>query len=105
MNESYDKIEASIAGWGKTETNKKSDVLLEGISTVHGSALCASGPIICAIPTRGQPESGDSGSPMVVDNTVIGVISTGFWYRIYLATKINRYLDWIEQHSDVKILD
>ncbi|XP_017775144.1 PREDICTED: transmembrane protease serine 9-like [Nicrophorus vespilloides] len=71
---------------------------------IHASHICTKsegGKSTC---------SGDSGGPLVLaeDNTQIGLVSFGVsfgceigWPAAY--TRITYFLDWIEEHSDVKI--
>ncbi|AOS62939.1 S1 family peptidase [Actinoalloteichus hymeniacidonis] len=79
--------EATILGWGTTETGSTSRYLLEAVAPLTSDATCSdaygnsfgSDSMICA----GYPEGGidacqgDSGGPLVVDGVLVGLTSWG----------------------------
>ncbi|XP_068085728.1 trypsin-like [Anabrus simplex] len=70
---------------------------------------------LARLPRRGDPipvhgsatimgwgfTDGDSGSPVVVDGEVVGIVSWGAKKTLYFPnvhTRVSSYIDWIEEH-------
>ncbi|KAH8387724.1 hypothetical protein KR093_009179, partial [Drosophila rubida] len=101
-----------IAGWGRTEENSLSNVLLmANVSTIrrqtcgsiYGSGLLPG--MLCAGRLQGGTDScqGDSGGPLVHEGRIIGVVSWGFGCAepglpgVY--TDVHYYRQWIEERT------
>ncbi|KAJ8931008.1 hypothetical protein NQ314_016129 [Rhamnusium bicolor] len=110
----YEGRNARVSGWGLTiGGGTTSQVLMEVNSTVISNDLCNSyyGIVeesqICLSGVGGVgPCNGDSGGPLVLGNEQIGITSYGVLgcppdYPSGF-TRIASYLDWIEQHTDLK---
>ncbi|XP_062138148.1 trypsin alpha-3 [Drosophila sulfurigaster albostrigata] len=101
-----------VAGWGRTEENSLSNVLLmANVSTIrhqtcgsiYGNGLLPG--MLCAGRLQGGTDScqGDSGGPLVHEGRIIGVVSWGFGCAepglpgVY--TDVHYYRQWIEERS------
>ncbi|EDV91671.1 GH24502 [Drosophila grimshawi] len=101
-----------VSGWGRTEENTLSNVLLSAnvslirwrtCRSIYGSGLLDG--MICAGRLRGGTDScqGDSGGPLVYADRVIGVVSWGYGCAepglpgVY--ADVQYYHQWIEERS------
>jgi len=109
--------ESSIAGWGNLSTNGSSpDILREVLVPIIDKDTCnaidsyngtLTDNMLCAGYMSGGRNScfGDSGGPLIVDNTLIGIISFGAqecaqmnFPTIY--TNVKKYANWISSHIE-----
>ncbi|XP_023169870.2 trypsin alpha-3 isoform X2 [Drosophila hydei] len=105
-------VTCQVAGWGRTEQNTLSNVLLTANVTTVRHATCAtiySGSLLpgmlCAGRLRGGTDScqGDSGGPLVYEGRVIGVVSWGYGCAepglpgVY--ADVQYYRQWIEERN------
>ncbi|XP_076269454.1 mast cell protease 1A-like [Rhynchophorus ferrugineus] len=105
-HESFLGASATVSGWGLTETGHPSNVLKEANVKIIDDDIICRGPrsLICAIGTNDEtPCSGDSGSPLIWNDVLIGIVSSGFCFSDSYYTRVTRYLKWIAQNSDIKI--
>ncbi|XP_013118423.2 trypsin eta [Stomoxys calcitrans] len=79
-------VTCQVSGWGKTERNSLSPILLTANVTTISRTVCSVSYLngilngmICAGHLKGGTDScqGDSGGPLVYNNTLIGVVSWG----------------------------
>ncbi|XP_060531127.1 trypsin-like isoform X1 [Cylas formicarius] len=115
---------ATLSGWGETETGRESSILLYAEIPLIDVTECnnalvklmdprANNPFdsqtnICTFSTTYQSScTGDSGGPLALNGTLIGIVSWGMGncgdkiYSPSVYVKVSKYIDWIQQHSDL----
>ncbi|KAK9519147.1 hypothetical protein VZT92_021893 [Zoarces viviparus] len=89
-----------VSGWGRTETQNISSLLMEVDVTLIDDKQCAENNCYCSLAGTG-PGNGDSGGPLVCDGEkAYGVVSTmvkphSDHPSIYTFIKIPSYRSWI----------
>lgn len=107
---------ATVSGWGRTDgfTSGVSSVLNSVDVKVISNDECSRDfaildNIICVSGDEMTGScSGDSGGPLTLNNAQIGVVSFGIQNCLpgypSAFSRVAKFLDWIEQNSDVVIL-
>lgn len=126
VQSTFENQQGTVSGWGRTETAGTQAIPTQFLrflrspvitnlscrirfpNDIHASSVCTD-------PADGTPCTGDHGGPLMIveadgRRTQIGVFSFHFslgcglgWPAVY--SRVTSYLDFIEQNSDVRILD
>lgn len=123
---SFENQGAVVLGWGRTQTGTTQPIPTQLLRTLSSNVITnlscrirypttLADSNVCTNPEAGTPCEGDEGGPLMIveadgRRTQIGIYSYQFalgcglgWPPVY--TRTTSFLDFIEQNSDVRILD
>lgn len=99
--------ETQLIGWGSTETGHLPDKFFVGVVKIAPSSVCQAyynfnvTNHICGEANEQTPCIGDSGGPILVNETLVGIVSKGdqfcgltFFPSLYVS--VAHYKNWIE---------